>query len=169
MTSFPSGCTLIGLPGSGKSTVGIQLAKAIVRPFVDTDIELQRTIGMSLQQYLDRFGVEALREVEAECVCALELAGYVVATGGSVVYSEDAMTSLKSQSKIIYLEVSFATMTDRLGDYGDRGIAADVSSGLERMFEERVRLYEHFADVTVDANQSVPAVLENVLQELKAF
>ncbi len=161
-----SGYTLIGLPGSGKSTVGVQLAKSLARPFVDTDIELQQRIGESLQAYLDNYGIEALREAEAACICSLKIKGHVIATGGSAVYSDEAIAYLSEHSRLIYLQNSYESMIDRLGNYAGRGIAADLSHGLRPMYEERIELYRRYADVVVDANNVVPDVVAEILDNL---
>ena len=158
------GYTLIGMPGSGKSTIGVVLAKHWVRPFVDTDIQLQNDLGMSLQTFLDQRGIEGLRRAESECVLGLSPAGHIVATGGSVVYSEAAMRFLREQTRVIYLQLSYENMCSRLGDYAQRGIAADLSGGLRPMFEERQPLYERYAEIVIDANQSVPEVLADLLE-----
>lgn len=143
--------------------MGILLAKILVKPFVDTDIELQNLLGVSLQDFLNAHGVNALREAEAKYVESLGLADHVISTGGSVIYGERAMASLKKHNRIIYLEISLKTMLARLGDYSRRGIAADLSDGLEGMYLERKPLYEGYADVTIDANQPPEIVLKNIL------
>ena len=157
-----SGITLIGLPGSGKSTLGVQLAKSRAQDFLDTDIELQKQIDAPLQVYLDQFGIDALKLAESNCICNLAPQNCVVATGGSAVYSADAMAHLGQFGSIVYLEISYATMMERLGDCADRGIAADLSEGLQPMFEERVGLYRRYAQIVVDANPSVPQVLQSL-------
>jgi len=158
----PGGYTLIGLPGCGKSTIGVQLAKSLVVPFVDTDITLQADLGISLQCYLDKHGIKALRDAETRCVIGLDIAHKVIATGGSVVHSRQAMAHLCESSPIVYIEVTFATMIARLGDYSDRGIAADLSLGLRAMYDERVRLYAKYADRTVNGDRSAPEVLAEI-------
>ena len=144
--------------------MGILLAKVLAKPFVDTDIELQNLMGVSLQDYLNLHGVNALRKAEEKYVESLELAGHVISTGGSVIYGERAMESLKKHNQIIYLEVSIETMISRLGDYSRRGIAADLSEGLEGMYCDRKPLYERFADIIIDANQPPEVVLQNILR-----
>ena len=158
------GITLIGLPGSGKSSVGVLLAKEVVRPFLDTDIELQARIGDSLQRYMDANGVAALRAAEGACIRALSLNGQVVATGGSAVYDSAAMRHLSRHSHIVYLEVGFETMIQRIGDFSNRGIAADTSGGLEQMFNERIELYRRYADHTVDAEVNIRDVVSQIQQ-----
>ncbi len=161
--SARQGITLIGLPGSGKSSVGVQLAKVMARPFIDTDIALQTHLGMTLQDYLDTYGVDALREAEGECIGSLALDEHVVSTGGSAVYHTGAMVHLARQSRIVYLSVTYDTMLRRLGEFSTRGIAADLSQGLWPMYAERIALYQRFAQVTVDANRPLEAVVRAVL------
>lgn len=160
------GVTLIGLPGSGKSTVGVQLAKLLVRPFIDTDIELQNWIGDSLQSYLDEHGVQALRRAEAACIQQLSIQGHVVATGGSAIYDDAAMKHLSRSSTIAFLEIDYPTMLDRLGDFSHRGIAADLDEGLRPVFDERQALYAHYAQMSVDGSGQVAEVVDRLLGQL---
>ncbi len=157
------GITLIGLPGSGKSTVGVQLAKILARPFLDTDIELQTRIGCSLQAYLFEHGVNALRQAEADCIRQLSLSGQVIATGGSAVYDDEAMKYLSASSSMVFREIDYETMLERIGDYSQRGIAADLSTGLIPMFEERRELYLRHAQISVDAARPVEEAVNRIL------
>jgi len=137
---------LIGMPSSGKSSVGVILAKIIAYNFVDTDILIQNRMSMTLQEIVNRYGYLKLREIEAEVILSLRVKDCVIATGGSVVYSADAMSYLKKISRIVYLRVSFNEMKRRLGDYSSRGLAKPIDQTIEEMFNERSELYERYKD-----------------------
>lgn len=150
--------SLIGMPGSGKSTVGVLLAKSLNKQFIDTDLFIQQRCGSTLQDYLERYGVDQLRRVEEETILALELKDAVVATGGSAIYGLAAMKHLKGHSRIIFLDVSFELMITRIGDYSARGIAKDPGLTLEDMYDERLQYYRKYAEATVRADSSTEAV-----------
>jgi shikimate kinase len=162
------GVTLIGLPGSGKSTVGLSLAQALKRPFVDTDLELEKQLGTSLQSFLNSNGVESLRNAESQCVRKLSLAEHVVATGGSLVYDSEAIRLLSRIGLIVFLDVTYETMLSRIGDYSSRGIASDLRYGLKPMYEERLALYKSGAELVVDANSEVEKVVNQILNRMPA-
>lgn len=140
---------LIGMPGSGKSTVGVVLAKAAALAFVDTDLLIQSHSGESLQSIVDGDGYEALRRVEEHVLCNLDVTGHVIATGGSAVYSERAMQRLKRNSVIVFLDISLATVRQRIGDFSLRGISKRPDQTLEELFAERRVLYTRYADFVV--------------------
>lgn len=141
---------LIGMPGAGKSTLGVLLAKQLSRPFIDTDLLIQEQAGCTLQYYLDRFGYVALRELEAQVVAQMDYGNAVVATGGSVVYSESAMAKLGTAGQCIYLKVSLAQVEARVKNISSRGLACEPGTTLEQLYAERQALYERYADHTVD-------------------
>ena len=158
--------TLIGLPGSGKSTLGVLLAKALGVPFIDTDILLQEQLHCILQKYIDTHGFMAMRRQEAELIRQLAKVPCVISTGGSAIYGDAAMRHLASFSTIYYLRIGFALMQTRVGDYSMRGIAFPKDGSLQSMYDERLPFYERFAHVSVDAgdNQSAEqlcAVIQN--------
>ncbi len=141
--------SLIGMPSSGKSSVGVILAKLLEFDFLDTDILIQKKSGMSLQSIVDRMGYLKLREIEESVVLSLDVDGYVIATGGSVVYSELAMRHLKSLSKVVYLKITYPEMLKRLGDYTERGLAKPKEQSILELYRERAKLYEKYADFTI--------------------
>ncbi len=142
---------LIGPPGVGKSTVGVLLAKALSKPFVDTDIIIQAVAGRRLQDILDTQGVEAFRRIEEECILNLGVSNYVIATGGSVVYSPKAMVHLKSSGITVYLSLSCDVLLDRIeANLDTRGVVLPSAQSFEEMYEERRPLYRRCADVEVD-------------------
>jgi len=144
---------LIGMPGSGKSTVGVILAKQLGFDFIDTDLLIQQAEGRTLQQVVDSDGYLALRATEERVIAALECSGTVVATGGSAPYSEKAMTHLKAHGTVVYLDVDLPTIARRIGDYASRGLAKRPEQTLADLFEERRVLYARYADLTLDAAQ----------------
>jgi len=161
-----SSITLIGMPGAGKSSVGVLAAKRLVRRFVDTDLEIQEYAGRSLQEILDEDGYLALRALEEQVLLSADIDNAVVATGGSAVYSEHAMRRLRSVSRIVYLQVDLTTVLERIGDFSARGIAKPRDQTIAAVFEERRRLYEAWADVTLDAMLPVEVVVARVVDAL---
>ena len=152
--------TLIGMPGTGKSTIGVLLAKRLVLHFVDTDLLIQARTGESLQQTMDRDGYLHLRRIEEQVLLELNADEAVIATGGSAVYSEAAMAHLGSQSTIVHLDASLEVVRQRIGNFADRGIARAADQSLEDLYHERQALYRRWAQITIDAAMSVEAVLE---------
>ena len=144
---------LIGMPGCGKSTVGVVLAKALGLDFIDSDLVIQKEMGAKLSQLIDRYGDEGFRAIENRINAALTATDSVIATGGSVVYGEEAMRHLKEIGTIIYLKLSCEAVEDRLGDLHARGVTIQPGWTLRDLYNERVPLYEKWADVTVDCEQ----------------
>jgi len=140
---------LIGMPGAGKSTVGVVLAKTLGMQFIDTDILIQERAGRMLQEILDTDGPDAFKRIEEEAILSLQPHRAVIATGGSVVFSGDAMAHLKSAGSIVYLEISYAEMEARLKNITTRGILLLPGQNLRKMYDERISLYETYADLTV--------------------
>ncbi|MFZ9584656.1 MAG: shikimate kinase [Pseudohongiellaceae bacterium] len=150
--SGKSNLVLIGMPGSGKSTIGVILAKRTSHHFVDTDLVIQNVEGRSLQDILDQEGYLALRETESRVLQGLDLDNHVISTGGSAVYSDAAMQHLKRKGICIYLDVSVETLRARITDYDTRGIAKRPDQSFADLFEERTRLYRRYADITIKAD-----------------
>ena len=144
-----SNLTLIGMPGAGKSTIGIILAKNLSLGFIDTDVLIQINQGKSLQQILDESGHLALRAIEEEEICKLNVNRHVIATGGSAAYSERAMAHLGSMSTIVFLEVSFEEITRRIRNFETRGIAKGPHQTFQDLFVERQILYRRYAQLTI--------------------
>ncbi len=149
MSQKEKNLVLIGMPGSGKSTIGIILAKNTSRDFVDTDVVIQTHEHRSLQDILNKEGYMALREIEEKWVMTLDVQNSVIATGGSVVYSEKSMAHLSENGTIIFLDVSLETLKQRITDYDQRGIARRPDQSFEDLFEERSILYRKYADITI--------------------
>jgi len=140
---------LIGMPGAGKSTLGVLLAKQQACSFIDTDLLIQRRGRMGLQKYLDQNGFQALRALEERVLTEESFGDSVVATGGSVVYSDAGMARIRSLGLCIYLHISLETMLQRVTNQADRGIACASGISLEELYQERLPLYEHYADRTI--------------------
>ncbi|MEJ5366264.1 MAG: shikimate kinase [Desulfosoma sp.] len=136
---------LIGMPGVGKSTLGVLAAKALAAPFVDTDLVIQATYGKRLEEIIRERGLEGFRAVEEAAVCALNCAGTVIATGGSVVYSPRAMEHLKRHGRILWLDLSCALLEQRLGDLDARGVVRAPGQTLQGLYDERKPLYARHA------------------------
>lgn len=143
---------LIGMPGAGKSTVGVVLAKILGYDFVDSDLVIQRQVGKRLCDILEEEGLEAFLETENRINAGLNLKKTVIATGGSVVYGKEAMEHLKSIGTVIYLRLTYAAVERRLGDLKRRGVAMKEGETLRELYEERSDLYEKYADYILDCN-----------------
>lgn len=140
---------LIGMPGCGKSTVGVVLAKNLAMDFIDSDLVIQRSQGARLSELLERYGDEGFREIENRVNGELRAENSVIATGGSVVYGEEAMRHLKEIGTVIYLQLSYAQVEDRLGDLHARGVTIKPGQTLRDLYDERCPLYERWADLII--------------------
>ena len=159
---------LIGMPSCGKSTLGRLLAKELNYDFIDTDDVIIRRNGCPLRDILDARGVGGFVEVEEEAICSVQAKNTVIATGGSAVYSEKAMAHLKSMGKIVYLRLTFEEMDRRLGDLHARGVAIAPGATLMDLYNERVPLYEKYADITINIRNgnSVRQSLQYLLKQM---
>jgi shikimate kinase len=165
MTRQGSNLVLIGMPGSGKSTIGVLLAKRAAFCFVDTDLLIQARAGQRLQAIVDAQGSLALRRIEQQVLLDLECQRHVIATGGSAVYSRAAMTHLARHGCIVFLDVPLTELEARISDWATRGIARRPGQSLAQLFQERHRLYTRWADIVLPAagltqEQACTAVLE---------
>lgn len=148
------GCViLVGMPGAGKSTLGVMLAKSLAKDFIDTDLMIQLRAGQTLQQLLDEQGYQALRQLEQETLLECDFDRHVIATGGSAVYSAPGMAHLKRLGPVVYLDVPLDELRRRIHDYDQRGIARRPEQSFAQLFEERQQLYRQYADITVDCHQ----------------
>ena len=141
---------LIGMPGVGKSTVGVLLAKALGRYFVDTDVYMQAIQGRSLQEMIDRNGLTWFLEAEEDYVLCLDETNAVIATGGSVVYSETAMHYLASRGIVIHLDLPVAQIEERLRNLRTRGVVMEQGQTMRSLYAQRQPLYERYAQITID-------------------
>jgi len=145
-----SNLTLIGMPGAGKSTIGIILAKVLACGFIDTDILIQINRQSSLQKIIDESDYLNLRRIEEEEILKINVVNHIIATGGSAVYSEKAMRHLSNSSAIIFLKVGFEEITRRIHNYGTRGIAGPKQQTFRELYDERQALYEKYAEITIE-------------------
>jgi shikimate kinase len=141
---------LIGMPGAGKSTVGVLLAKALSRDFLDTDVYLQAKQGRTLQEIIDQDGLPAFCRIEERYVRSLKCHSSVIATGGSVVYSPVAMARLRASGIIIHLDLDLAALKKRLTNLSSRGVVMAPEKTFPQLFAEREPLYRKYADLTID-------------------
>ena len=144
---------LIGMPGCGKSTCGVLLAKALGMDYTDTDLIIQRNEKMPLQDIITAKGNDYFALAEEKAVCGTRFSDCVIATGGSVVYSPNAMRYLSEDSEIVYLKISYGTMISRIKNIETRGILLRDGETVAGMFEARQSLYERYAGLTVDCDE----------------
>lgn len=159
---------LIGMPGVGKSTLGVVLAKVLGYEFLDADLLIQKQEKKRLYQIINEVGTEGFMKVENRVNASIEAERTVIATGGSVVYCEEAMEHLRSIGTVVYLKLSLKPLAKRLGNLTKRGVLLKEGQTLKDLYEERVPLYEKYADVTVDEEgKDLEASLQEVLDTLK--
>jgi shikimate kinase len=159
---------LIGMPGSGKSTVGVILAKFMSQEFIDTDLLIQVAQSRSLQDIVDKDGCMTLRMIEEKVILGLDCNNCVISTGGSAVYSDAAMTYLKSNGVAVFLDVNLSTLQSRIRDFETRGLAKRPDQTFSDLYLERSSLYIKYADVRVDCTDlSQEEVCEAIMNHSK--
>ena len=160
---------LIGMPGCGKSTVGVLLAKALQMDFVDTDIVLQQQQGKKLQEIIDQVGNDAFLKLEEDCVRNLECDQTVVATGGSVVYGKEAMRRLHENGLVVYIRLPYEEIEHRLSNLATRGVTLKKGQTLRDLYDERIPLYEAEADYIFEPEEGdVQETVLDLAQRLSA-
>ena len=160
---------LIGMPGAGKSTLGIVLAKILNYDFIDADLVIQNSCDKTLQKLIDACGPEGFIQVENEILRELNASKSIIATGGSAVYSDAAMEHLGQIGRIVYLQISYDELKNRLSDLQERGVVlkGGISMSLRDLYDERKPLYEKYADIVVDVNDlSITAAARKVAAAL---
>ena len=156
---------LIGMPGSGKSTLGVLLAKALGRRFVDTDLLIQEREGRLLQDIIDHDGIEKFLQIEEQVLLSVDVEHAVIATGGSVVYSQTGMEALKRNGAVVYLSATYEEVEKRVTNITTRGIVLKHGCSLQDAFVERGPLYEQYSDYTVDGTgKSIEERVEEIVR-----
>ncbi len=143
---------LIGMPGVGKSTIGVVLAKNMGYRFLDSDLVIQEQEGKLLHEIIEENGTDGFLAIENRINASIETDKAVIATGGSAVYGEKAMKHFKEIGVVIYLKLPYEELVERLGDLHQRGVALKAGQSLQDLLDERTPLYEKYADVTIDCN-----------------
>ena len=157
---------MVGMPGSGKSTIGVILAKSLGFDFVDTDLVICKRVGKKLQEIIDTEGLEKFLEIEQQVGEEISPVNSVVATGGSMILSDEAMKNLKKDGIVVYVEVPLKILKKRITNMKTRGIAFKKGETLEDIFRVRTPLYEKYADITITADENtVPEDCVNQIVE----
>lgn len=161
---------LIGMPGVGKSTVGVILAKVMGYQFVDADLVIQKEEGKLLHEIIAEVGTEGFIAVENRVNASIETEHSIIATGGSVVYGTEAMEHLRAIGTVVYLRLPFEVLNRRLHDIKGRGVVLKEGQTLKDLYDERTPLYEKYADVVVDEYQlNVEQTVEKILELRNEF
>lgn len=159
---------LIGMPGCGKSTAGVVLAKVLGYGFIDSDLVIQEHEGKRLNEILDSVGPWGFNKIEDDINAGITAEKTVIATGGSAVYGKKAMKHFSDSGKIVYLELSAAEIEKRVGSIKDRGISIEEGMDIRALYEERKPLYEKYADVTVNTEGlDIPRTVEAIIDALE--
>ena len=160
---------LIGMPGSGKSTAGRELAKALGMDFLDVDPVIERREGAPLQRLLDTHGVEVFLDMEGAAICDLSCTNTVIAPGGSCICRDEAMKHLRKLGTVVYLKLSYPEVERRIHNMADRGIALQPGQTLADVYDYRTPLYERYTHITVEADgQSLAQTVETLKLALAA-
>lgn len=156
---------LIGMPGAGKSTVGTHLAKALKMDFTDTDLIIRQAENKELRDIVNEIGLIGFLRIQEEHILKLHVSNCIIATGGSVVYSPNVMAHLKEAGRVVYLKLGIDELLERIGP--DRRLARDSGKSFYDLYNERVPLYERYADIIIDcSNKSVEEVTREIIRSL---
>ena len=159
---------LIGMPGAGKSTIGVLLAKSVLMDFTDTDLLIQREYSKSLCDIITEKGIEEFLKIENNVICESIFENAVIATGGSAVYGKEAMEKLKNESVTVYLKVKPEILEKRIDNIHTRGIAMEKGTTMNELYIQRAPLYERYADITVECDElSAEECVDEITKKLK--
>lgn len=159
-----SNIVLIGMPGAGKSTIGVLLAKASKKPFIDTDLLIQQKENSFLQDIINSKGIDAFIKIEESITLGLDIQNHIIATGGSIIYSDKAINHLKKHGILVYLNLKYYQLERRINNISSRGIAMKNSQTLIDLYQERVPLYKKYADIEIDCWHKH---IETIIAEIK--
>ena len=161
---------LIGMPGVGKSTVGVILAKILGYQFIDADLIIQYNQGKLLKEIIQEKGVDGFIEIENAINKSINPDGAIIATGGSAVYGTEAMEHFSQIATIIYLELDYPVLARRLGNLKKRGVVLRKGQTLKDIYLERIPLYEKYADIIVNEKKcSIEQTVQNIIKELEEY
>lgn len=159
---------LIGMPGAGKSTVGVVLAKLLGYRFLDSDLVIQEAEGRLLKDIIEQEGIARFIEIEEKINAEIRAEHTVIATGGSVVYGKKAMEHLRSLGTVVYIKLSYEEICSRVGNIKQRGIVLAEGQTFRELYDERILLYEYYADLVIDSEkmtiEETAMSIENLLQ-----
>ncbi|MDE5873186.1 MAG: shikimate kinase [Lachnospiraceae bacterium] len=159
---------LIGMPGAGKSTVGVLLAKALGYDFIDTDLIIQGRLNNRLYKIIEEHGIDYFLQTENKIVSEISADHTVIATGGSVVFGKEAMEHLRQMGKVVYIKLGCDEIKSRVNNITTRGIVMKKNETIEDIYSERVSLYERYADIMVDVgNTTIEEAVEKILSLLE--
>lgn len=159
---------LIGMPGAGKSTVGVLLAKALGYDFIDTDLIIQGRLNNRLYKIIEEHGIDYFLQAENKIVSEVTADHTIIATGGSVVFGKEAMEHLRRMGKVVYIKLGCDEIKRRVNNITTRGIVMKKDETIEDIYSERVPLYERYADITVDVrNTTIEEAVEKILSLLE--
>ena len=155
--------SLIGMAGAGKSSIGEKLAKQLNFNFVDSDLLMEEKSGKSLQDILIQKGNKEFKEIEEDALLSVKFSKIVLATGGSAVFCSTAMDYIKENSMVIYLEVPYKEISDRISNFSERGLLKRSDQSIQEAYKEREGLYQHYADHIVENSTTIDSCLNKIL------
>lgn len=159
---------LIGMPGAGKSTVGVLIAKALGYDFIDTDLIIQGRLNNRLYKIIEEHGIDYFLQAENKIVSEVSADRTVIATGGSVVFGKEAMEHLRQMGKVVYIKLGCDEIKRRVKNITTRGVVMKKDETIEDIYSERAPLYERYADITVDVeNTTIEEAVEKILSLLE--
>ena len=165
-----SNLVLIGMPGAGKSTTGVLIAKELGKNFIDVDLLIQEREEALLQEIIDRVGFNEFLVIEERVLLNLDVDNAVIAPGGSVIYSEKAVEHLKKSGLLVYLKLDYGEIERRISNIASRGIVFGAGKGLPELYEERTVLYEKYADLVIECSGlSIEDVTQEIVRSYNGF
>jgi shikimate kinase len=155
---------MVGMPGAGKSTIGVLLAKDMSMNFMDVDVFIQGHEGRKLQDIIDNDGIDIFKKLEEKYLMEIDVNGHIISTGGSAIYCTNGINYLKQSCVIVYLDINLETLKERLGDFSTRGVVIKEGQTFMDLYKERCKLYKAAADIAIDCNDKT---MEDIVTEIK--